>query len=839
MKVTKSNRLLSFLLAFVTLFNMFGSFLPSVALANNRTNDRTNDRTGEQVLLTDKGKCGKFLTYDGEEIQAVYVMYEDTDGNEYPAYCMEPSFQGVGSWDITYGEYTIRGKIDNDKVWRVAKNGYPYKSLGSYGVMSEREAFFATKHAIYRTLDDAPLNYGSLNPEGANMVEAIRGLYDIGQNGTERYVEPKLTITPKTTETVIDETNPQYKSQTFTVEGNCEFNTYEVLFNLSDLPAGTKITDENGIEQTTFEAGEKFKVMVPVNENDISAFRIDVQADLKSYPIYYAESENIRMQVMLITCNPYETVKQKASVTLNKTIANITINKKDAVTGEGIPNTTFEVKKVDGQIVGTYVTGEDGSVSVPVNQSGYYKVTEIEPNEAYLMSEVSEQIINVQFNIDNEVTFLNNKKGTLEIVKIDKDTGRPIANVRYRVSKTDGTIIGEYTTNSAGKISIQGIEPQWVEILEISPATNYIKDETIHKIQVVENEVTTITLTNKELKGIQILKKDTVTGEPLSGATFRVTRVGGSVLGEYTTDERGMIVIDHVIGFFEIEELSAPRGYIKSSDKKIVEVTENESAIVEYTNTAKGGLQIKKIDEQTGEPIPNVKFRVTTLTGQVIGEFTTSRTGFIVIPEIDDRWVVIEEIYVNDEYILDNTPKTVEIREDKPTIVEFTNRKKGGIQILKTDADTGVPLSGAKFRVTTKNGTFIGEYTTDAQGHINLPSMPSGWITILEVQAPKGYILDDVKRDVEVTHDKNVIVEFTNRMKAGLQIKKIDFNTGEPLEGAKFRVSKANGEVIGEYVTSKTGFINLYDLDEGYYICEELLAPNRLRFKYYTSKSQG
>ena len=73
MKVTKSNRILSFLLAFVTLFNMFGSFLPSVALAN----DRTNDRTGEQILLTDKGKCGKFLTYDGEELQAVYVVYED------------------------------------------------------------------------------------------------------------------------------------------------------------------------------------------------------------------------------------------------------------------------------------------------------------------------------------------------------------------------------------------------------------------------------------------------------------------------------------------------------------------------------------------------------------------------------------------------------------------------------------------------------------------------------------------------------------------------------------------------------------------------------------------
>ena len=160
-------RLLSFLLAVATIFNMFGAFIPVAQASLNN---------GDTILLADKGECGKFLTYNGSEIRAMYVMYEADDGEEYPAYCMEPSFQGVGSNGITYGEYTIKGKIDNDRVWRVAKNGYPYKSLGSYGVMSEREAFFATKQAIYRTLDDAPLNYGSLNSEGANMVEAIKGL---------------------------------------------------------------------------------------------------------------------------------------------------------------------------------------------------------------------------------------------------------------------------------------------------------------------------------------------------------------------------------------------------------------------------------------------------------------------------------------------------------------------------------------------------------------------------------------------------------------------------------------------------------------------------------------
>ena len=159
------------------------------------------------------------------------------------------------------------------------------------GVNGEKEAFFVTKQALYRTLDDESLdNYGTLNSEGDNMVEAIKELYDIGLNGTDGYVEPKLTITADTKETVVDELDPQYKSQMFEVKGNCEFDSYEVLFDLSELPLGTKITTENGIEKTTFDSDEKFKVMLPVNENETTAFEVKVKACLRSRPVYQAEA---------------------------------------------------------------------------------------------------------------------------------------------------------------------------------------------------------------------------------------------------------------------------------------------------------------------------------------------------------------------------------------------------------------------------------------------------------------------------------------------------------------------------------------------------------------------
>ncbi len=822
------DRIISFLGAMTMLLNVFVPFfMPSTTYAAE--NVFTNDFIGSQILLVDKGKCGRLLTYNGEEIEAKYVMYDAEDGKEYPAYCNEPSWQGVGSNGISYGEYVVKSKVTDDRLWRVATAGFPYKTPSQMGVNGEREAFMATKMAIYRTLDDEDLSlFGSLNSEGENMIEVIKELYDIGLNGTETYVEPELTITADTSETVLDEDNPQYKSQVFTVEGNCEFDSYEVIANIGDLPNGTKITDIDGIEQTTFESDEKFKVMVPINENEIRSFKLKVKANLKSMPVFHAECENIRMQTMLIAANSYETAEEDVTVKLNKTEIELTIVKKDSVTGEGLANAMFEVNKVDGEIVGTYTTDNKGQVVVPLSESGYYKIIEVQAPDGYLLGDITEQIIDVQFNVKNEVVFLNDLKAGLEIIKLDKDTGKPLENVRFRVSLPNGSIVGEYTTNSKGVINILDLMPGWYDIEEIEPATNYLKDTDIHKIEIVENEVTTLTLTNKKLTGIQIIKTDSLTEKPLANATFEITLLNSeysdkTFIGNFTTDESGMIIVPNLYpGMYLINEKSAPRGYNIDVESKLIEVTINNDAIVELTNTSKAGIQIKKIDEDTKEPIKGARFLITTVGGQVVGEYETSHTGFINVPELDAGFYIVSETYVPDPYILDSTPKTIEVRENMPTIVEFTNRQKGGVQILKVDEVTGAPLANAKFRVQYKNGAMIGEYETDKQGHINLQGLENGWITILEIEAPKGYILDDVKKDIEITPYETKIVEFTNRAKSGLQIKKVDYNTNEPLAGVKFRISTIKNKLIGEYETDRSGFINIPELDEGYYLIQEI-----------------
>ena len=66
----------------------------------------------------------------------------------------------------------------------------------------------------------------------------------------------------------------------------------------------------------------------------------------------------------------------------------------------------------------------------------------------------------------------------------------------------------------------------------------------------------------------------------------------------------------------------------------------------------------------------------------------------------------------------------------------------GGLQIIKSDKDSGKRISGVKFEIRKMNGEIIGTYTTDSDGVIYLPKAESGWYTVTEQEAASGYLLD-------------------------------------------------------------------------------------------------
>ena len=95
----------------------------------------------------------------------------------------------------------------------------------------------------------------------------------------------------------------------------------------------------------------------------------------------------------------------------------------------------------------------------------------------------------------------------------------------------------------------------------------YVLDSTPHRVNLTLGQATTVELYNTSKPGLQIIKKDSLTGQPVGGARFSVVQLlnsgGEKKLGEFTTSQNGTFFIpDLTPGRYVITELQAADGYI-------------------------------------------------------------------------------------------------------------------------------------------------------------------------------------------------------------------------------------------------------------------------------------
>ncbi|MFQ9990621.1 prealbumin-like fold domain-containing protein [Ruthenibacterium lactatiformans] len=88
---------------------------------------------------------------------------------------------------------------------------------------------------------------------------------------------------------------------------------------------------------------------------------------------------------------------------------------------------------------------------------------------------------------------------------------------------------------------------------------------------------------------------------------------------------------------------------------------------------------LKKVDME-GNPLAGATFRLTKMNGELVGEYTTGRNGFVTIPELDPGWYVAVEIKAPDGYKLNNIPQKVELKAGEPAILEFENEELPHLQ---------------------------------------------------------------------------------------------------------------------------------------------------------------
>ena len=589
---------------------------------------------------------------------------------------------------------------------------------------------------------------------------------------------------------------------------------------------------------------------------------------LDSVPVGTFKVTEINVPNHVILCPIPQEVALKPGETSTVTFFNalkpsLEIRKLDSVTGDPVKGAKFQIwygsNHTDtGELndLGTYFSDASGKIILPEIKDGWYKVTELEPASGYAIKEPATQECFIAGGESKVLTFENTPLSAIIIRKVDSESGQPLEGAWFRIrylggtSGTGGTVVGEYKTSSNGTIVATGLKAGTYVCEEISAPDGYVITDATETVYLSgkDQDVITVTFGNDKMGSLLIVKKDAVTGAPISDVEFFIIDSDGSVIGnangKYVTDSAGTIRIDGLTPGMTViaREVRAKDGYILDDTPQSIKIKRNSVMTLEFRNQPKGGVLVKKVDSVTNEPISDVEFLVTDSAGNLIGnangKFVTDSAGAFTITDVaPGTTLIIKETRAKAGYILDDTPQTVKVKSDEVTTLEFRNQPKGNLIIVKQDSVTKEPLEGVEFKITYADGSYVdaeggtlsstGLYRTDKEGKITISGI-SGTVVVTEVKTIPGYTIDENTRTQTVVVNPNdtQTLYFYNTPVGGLQIIKSDKDSGKRIAGVKFEIRKMNGEIIGTYTTDSDGVIYLPKAESGWYTVTELEAAS-------------
>ena len=507
------------------------------------------------------------------------------------------------------------------------------------------------------------------------------------------------------------------------------------------------------------------------------------------------------------------------------------ISKQDSRTKYSLPGASFAVYK-NGSLVTTVTTNDNGLAYVSGLTTGYYEVREVTAPEGYILNDkvygVNIDPYDPATDEDPRLVVENDPMPSLRIVKYDRDTGKPLESVTFKIYK-DTVLFGTYTTDKAGEILLTGLEPGTYAVEEINAVT-HVADAAPQQIELVAGRTDTATLVffNSVKPGIHLIKLDSETLEPLAGAIFRVNAVGGSFDQEYTTGEDGEIDLSKLEpGTYQVQEVKAPSGYVVDDAIRTVQLKAGQNAEFVFSNSKKPGLKIVKTDSVSGKPVEGVTFTVKEADGHTITTEATGANGEVVLDGLTPGVLEIWEKTVPNTYLLNDEHQLVTLVPGRQATVHFQNSPKLSLRIVKYDQQTGKPLVNTTFRVY-RDAVLLGEYTTDEAGEILLTGLEPGTYLAQEIAAPDSYVVNSSPQQVELVEGRDEIATLTffNTLKPGIHLVKVDSQTMDPLAGATFRVTRVGGSFDQEYITDTSGEIDLSALEPGTYQIQEIKAPD-------------
>lgn len=524
----------------------------------------------------------------------------------------------------------------------------------------------------------------------------------------------------------------------------------------------------------------------------------------------------------------------------------------------------FDVRYADGTVVGdsngVFTTGADGTILITgLEANKAIVVTETKAPDGFAI-DTTPQTITTQAGKVVQLTFANAPYGKIIIEKRDSKTNELLPGAEFRVTTAAGCEVGQngvigdtnltsngiFTTGADGKITITNVRPGNYVITEIKAPDGYLIDDPTRTITVTSGDTQTIVFKDTKPGGLIIEKRDSVTKEPLAGATFKVTTSDGrfvaqdggatSTNGLYTTDANGQIhIVDLDPDTYVVTEVTAPDGYLMDAPSQTVKIEKNDTQTLTFYDTPLGGLTIVKVDSESGKRLEGAKIEVAKMNGEIVGTYVTDKLGVIQLPDLDDGWYQLTEIKAPKGYLLDSTPQKVEVKKGETKTFEFVNTASASMLIHKIDSVTRKGIQGVKFVVYDSSMTPIGEYESDDQGYVHLnKTLEDGKYYVREIVAAEGYILDNKVKSFTVLAGDTAMIEWENTSELGqIQVIKTSegyssvngLPAGTPLSGAIFAVYDKQNNVVDKFQTNENGIGSSKKLPLGIYTVKEVQAP--------------
>ena len=553
----------------------------------------------------------------------------------------------------------------------------------------------------------------------------------------------------------------------------------------------------------------------------------------------------------------------------------------------------------------TVITGADGTVDVQL-MPGVYTVTEqsidrYEPQSVQRVTIVSGHTATVTFN--NTL-----KRGSLEIIKNSEDN--LVEGVKFHLYGTSlsGLPVDEYAVTDENGVArfenvlISGETPYTVE--EVDTAIRYVVPES-QTAPIEWEKVTSRSFTNILKKfNVTVTKSDVETGTAqgdasLAGAVYGIYK-GEELIDTYTTDENGQFTTDYYIcdDDWTIREISPSEGYLLDTtihhigaEPELYTVERNSTANDVTEQIIKGNIAIiKHTDDgetQIETPETGATFEVYL---KAAGSYDAAKETERDILTCDENGFAQTKDMPYGVYVVEQTsgwegrelmkPFEVFISKDGQTYRYLINNAnfESYIKIVKKDAETGatIPYAGAGFQIYDPNGelvtmtftypevTTIDTFYTTADGYLITPQTleyGTGY-SIVEVQAPYGYVLNsepvyfDVTQDGSAEESGITVIEVVRSnmaqkgtitvSKSGEVFTSVSENNGmyqpvfavQGLEGAVYEITAAEdiytldgtlraskGEVVDTITTGTDGTAKSKELYLGKYEVKEITAP--------------